>query len=134
MWLLCFLGCFAPTEGNWAFYDVSQAGDCEVDQGTSFEESIEIRIAGGGFSLETEQASLSCSLTGQDFDCSSSSVALDREEVQLTADIEASGSFEDSDTGELIFIERWSCSSGECDTYDLNSCELKKQGSLVRIE
>ena len=132
--LLFFWGCFAPSEGDWAFYEVSQSGDCSIDQGSTFEESINISIDGNGFSLEYTQTSLSCSLQGKDFTCASSTVDVDRSEVQLRATIAASGSFDNSYEGALLLVEDWSCTSGDCTTYDLDACTLEKEGSLVRIE
>ena len=132
--LLLFWGCFAPNEGKWAFYEVNQAGDCSIDQGSSFEESINITTDGNGFSLDYTQGALSCSLQGRDFTCSSSTIDIDREEVQLSATIEASGRFENSYEGALLLVENWSCASGDCTIYDLDSCTLEKEGNLVRIE
>ena len=59
---------------------------------------------------------------------------VDREEVQVRATVEASGQFENSYEGTLLLIENWSCTSGDCEVYDLDACILEKEGSLVRIE
>ena len=124
------MGCFSPTSGEWGFYDVVQSGDCSVDNAESLDDFINIEGSGNDFSFGIYKDRYSCSLTGQEFLCTSDNRSIELEEVSLQVTPSATGEFSTSAEGSLRIDQQWSCISGSCDTYGLSDCTKTLEGSM----
>lgn len=131
MFLFFFIGCFSPKLGQWAFHDVEISGDCALDQTTSPDVFVMLTDSDAGFVLQREDDSFSCLLDGVDFSCSTPLRDVDAEEVLLSVEKKAEGSFDNRVAGHMLISEAWSCVSGDCDTYGLSKCTASFDGSLA---
>ena len=92
--LISFLmGCFSPASGEWGVYDVVQSGDCSLDTAESLDDFINLERSGNEFSFVIYEDSYSCSLTGQEFLCTSNDRSIELEEVSLQVTPSATGEF-----------------------------------------
>ena len=130
MLMLGFLGCFSPQEGEWGFFDISELGDCELESSESAEGMLTISTDSPDFSIVRNDENFSCSLDGQAFTCAADSKTVSSEEVELTAEITASGEFDSKTSGMLEVVSKWSCTEGDCELYGLKSCTRNEQGTI----
>jgi hypothetical protein len=128
------MGCFSPVSGEWGIYDVVQSGDCSVDSAQSLDDFVSLDSNGNEFSFTRDEDGFSCSLTGQDFLCTSEERALDLDEVSLQVIPSATGTFSSSAEGTLRIAEKWSCISGSCETYGLSECTNMLEGVMGLFE
>ena len=130
LWFV-LLGCFAPQEGEWGFFDISESGSCDIETSESLESIITITDSSPSFSLQRHEDTFRCSLEGQTFTCSGDPKTVSSDEVQLKADRTASGEFDSTTSGVLEVDSTWSCVEGDCELYGLgDSCTRNERGTI----
>ena len=130
LWFV-LLGCFAPQEGDWGFFDISESGSCELASSESLEDIITLTASSPSFSLQRNEDTFECSLEGQDFSCEPVSKTVSSEEVQVNAELLAVGEFDSTTSGVLEVEATWSCVEGDCALYGLaDSCTRNERGTI----